>query len=123
MGCSWRILGLAWVKLLMTVTVSLPSLMWYSLGFCCRMLGRCQVIFGAGFPVAEQLIPTTFSESSALSGLGMSLASTLGSEMAVKHKVTKSVAFCSHLSKKHLYLPLCWRTTLISNLASPSPKP
>lgn len=58
------------------------------------MLGRCQVIFGAGFPVAEQLIPTIFSESLALSGLGISLVSTLGSEMAVKNKETKSVGFC-----------------------------
>lgn len=56
------------------------------------------MIFGAGFPVAEQLIPTTTSETSSLSGLGISLASTLGSEMAVKHKVEKSVTFCLHLS-------------------------
>lgn len=68
------------------------------------MLGRCQVIFGAGFPVAEQLIPTIFSESLALSGLGISLVSTLGSEMAVNNKETKSVGFCLCLSKEHLYL-------------------
>lgn len=98
MGYSLRILEWAWVKLLMTVMVWLVSLMWYSFGFCSSVLGRCQVIFGAGFPVAEQLIPTTSSETSALSGLGISLASTLGSEMAVKHKAEKSVTFCLHLS-------------------------
>lgn len=121
-GYSWRILEWAWVKLLMTVTVWLLNFMWYSLGFCCRMLGRCQVIFGAGFPVAEQLIPTIFSEPSALSGLGISLVSTLGSEMAVNNKVTKSISFCPHLRKEHLYLQLSWRTSLLSNLTSPLPK-
>lgn len=44
------------------------------------------MIFGGGFPVAEQLIPTTFSEFSALSGLGISLASTWGFEMTVNTK-------------------------------------
>lgn len=94
------------MKLLMTVTVWFPSLTWYSLGFCSRMLGRRQEIFGAGFPVAEQLIPTTFLESSAMSGLGINLASTLGSEMAIKHKAARSVNFCLHLSREHLYLLL-----------------
>lgn len=123
MGYSRRILEWVWVKLLMTVTVWLLNFMWYSLGFCCRMLGRYQVIFGAGFPVAEQLIPTIFSESSALSGLDISLVSTLGSEMAVKNKVTKSLSFCLCLSKEHLYLQLSWRKSLLSNLSSPFPKP
>lgn len=80
------------------------------------------MIFGAGFPVAEQLTLTSFSEFSALSELGIRLASTLGSDMAVEHKVTKSVTFCLHLSNEHL-LPFSPRMTLASNLDAPSPEP